>query len=372
MICPKCAERKRYSYEAKHGGYNPTCSACGYEFILTPNISGVSDRWILKVLNLVSSGNTSYFTEEQFINQALSRKKRLRGYNLVSLIFAIGFLSCFLLMIKVGPYKTPNESENIARWVGLIIISAVPLFFGLVILFGGGFREGKSMALVSTLRKYIQARPHPFLLTSNVAEKLMNKLDESVLQDFHPDKVLIVDDLDYAILLLLNDFHRNENCLVLTESKRPRNSFKYFKERQANGEDLPIYLLHDFEPEADWSIENVTSDTQWGLKPEQITDLGLNEEDLMNCKTGIWYDPDTDDVQVHVKRKSYIDDKIEDGWIFPIDALPFNKIQPALSFCMEHRCSLLSPVALAAMPAIIGSGIDGSSSSGSTDFDDFG
>lgn len=316
---------------------------------------GVGDKRLFKAAEKLSLNGTTYFTRDQLICACFLKKERQSGFRFVA------FILLSLISVLFGIFKI---------WPAAIIF----LVMALVTAFS--VRRGRKKDLVKAVDTYCRKVGHPFLLTPEVSVELMRKLGAMDFKEFHPERVLIVEDEDYAIQLLLNHFHIEQNCLVLTADKRPTSSFQYFKLRQKSDNPLSVYVFHDASQNSSRIVNRLEEDWEWGLNPEQLVDLGINPGNLTHCASGTWYNPVNHDVESHRKSSRFIQKKIDTGWRFPVDGLPVRKTQTALGYCMQNNCLFMSMAMLAAMPMLFGNPqrpqTESSVSSGSDDFDDFG
>lgn len=349
MICPKCSAVTKY----KEG---MTCTSCGYSFALNPKTMAVGDRRVFNAAERLSEGQ-NYFTKKQLLCNCLIKSERAIGLRWKSfMIFLIlGFVLLFTPVMPLG-----------------IILCAISI----IVL--AQSRKGRKNSLVKAVYQYCEKVGHPFLLTPSVTADLYRKLEDVSFDNFYPEKALIVEDPDYAVLLLLNNFHLENNCLILSVDKKPHGSFQYLQDRLKADEPMPVFLLHDASQTSSLYLNSIVSDPSWNLSMGQITDLGLNSNELANSRIGTWYHSKSHHVQTHRNNPEYIRSMINDGWRFPVDAMPLQKFKPALAYCMNNQCILLSAAMLAAMPMIYGNRPN-TSDSGSTfdsssdgDFDDFG
>lgn len=349
MICPACSAVTKY----KEG---MTCRSCGYTFVLNPKTMAVGDKRVFNAAEKLSDGQ-NYFTKRQLLCNCLIKSERTVGLRWKSFIIFL-ILGLILLFTPAMPLG-----------IILCVISLICL---------AQSRKGRKNSLVKAVYQYCEKVGHPYLLTPSVTSDLLKKMEDVSFDDFYPEKTLIIEDPDYAVLLLLNNFHLENNCLILTADKKPHGSFKYLQDRLLADEPMPVFLLHDVSKNSNLYLNTITSDPSWNLSMDQITDLGLNPDELANSRIGTWYHSTSHHVQTHRNKPEFIRSMINEGWRFPVDALPLQKFKPALAYCMNHNCILLSTAMLAAMPMIYGNrpnnSDNGSSfdSSSGGDFDDFG
>ena len=149
-----------------------------------------------------------------------------------------------------------------------------------------------------------------------------------------------MDDLEFVALLLLNDFHRDSNCLVLSENHKSGPFYEYFVKRQQSENKLPVFAVHDGGAEEEIMVSRIKKDPKW-IGCEEITDLGLSREILTDYKSGTWINERSGSVQAHSPKK--IDEKYKGSWVFPVDCIPPEKLNLSLNACMAGGFAMLSP-----------------------------
>jgi hypothetical protein len=276
-------------------------------------------------------------------------------------------------------------------WVG-------PGGFLLALVLGGlsafAFRHtGSKEKLWHAVQLYCSKKGHPFLVTPENAKTIIDRLEkkkELTFEDFKPDKALIVDDTEFAALLLLNNFHRDNNCIVLSMDKKPNPLFNYFVRLQQSDEKVKVFALHDGGSQEELMVSKINADKAW-IGCDEIVDLGLNKEGLSNFSGGTWIQEGTGTIATHRKDQKFLDGKYvrkmgsKTNWVFPVDGIPPEKLNPAIQACMLGSFTMLSTEMFAAIgmnPTSTGetgnlSGSGGSCSGsgggcGGSGYDDFG
>lgn len=359
MICPKCDRVTKYRDM-------PTlkCPGCGYLYVLNPKEEAVSDRRVRKIADKLSEGE-HYFTSEQLIAACLLKRERSTS--------AYKALSVFVLAAAIAgvPWLvTQGVLDPSAGWVGGIILLACGIF--------AWFKNPKLDSLARSVRRYLGAKGHPYHLNSKVVERILDVLDRKDLKEWHADKALIVDDADFAVYLYLNNFHRDQNCYILSEDKRPSGVYKSFQQRVSAGEGLPTFIIHDAGLSEGQMLSRMRKDGGWQFLSE-VRDLGIHAKDLPNTKHGTWIHRNSGTVYAHNKSTTFIDKMIAQDCIFVIDSVPVQKLSPAIAWCMASGLTLMSSEMFAAMSTNQSvAGGDGGSGGGSYGgggcggFDDFG
>lgn len=363
MICPKCNSVTRYRTALSSGDLK--CSSCSYVYAIDPKSMGFGDRRIWKVAERLSKGDR-YFTEQQLGCACLSKKERKITNG--ALAGALCGLIAFFFLFTIGGLPMP-----ISLIIGIVL--------GLIIGFAFT-NSGEKAKLWTGVQSYCYKKGHQFLITPKNAKAVIDRLEKKkkiTFEDFNPDKALIVDDLEFVALLLLNDFHRDSNCLVLSMGHKSGPFYDYFIKRQQSDNKLPVFAIHDGGREEELMVSRIKKDPKW-IGCEKIVDLGLSRETLTNYKSGTWINESIGYVKAHSPKK--IDEKYEGAWTFPVDSIPPEKLNLSLNACMAGGFVMLSPqmfgaIGMGATPASHtssggDSGYYGDSSSSSFSSSDYG
>ena len=325
MICPKCDSVTKHRDASSYSSSELKCSSCSYVYALDPKRMGFGDRRIWKVAEKLSKGGR-YFTEQQLACACLSKSER--KITTGTLTGAICGLIA-LILFTIGGTPIP---------LSLIIGVVLGLIIGVIFT-----NSGEKAKLWTGVQSYCYKKGHQFLITPKNAEAIIGRLEKKnkiTFQDFNPDKALIVDDLEFVALLLLNDFHRDSNCLVLSENNKSGPFYEYFVKRQQSENKLPVFAVHDGGAEEEIMVSRIKKDPKW-IGCEEITDLGLSREILTDYKSGTWINERSGSVQAHSPKK--IDEKYKASWVFPVDCIPPEKLNLSLNACMAGGFAMLSP-----------------------------
>ena len=307
---------------------------------------GFGDLRVLKVADKLSKGGR-YFTEQQLACSCLLKRERSTGLGCLIPLFGAGFFAGIIAFSEAGLQSV----------LGILIAGLV---VGLLFMLLGLCSDPPKNKIWLGVQKYCQEKSHPFLITPKSAKELINRLlkkDNLSFEDFHPDKVLIVDDVEFVALLLLNNFHRDSNCLVLDVNNISGPFYDYFVKRQTSDEKLAVFAVHDGGETEETMVAQIRDNPKW-IGCEEITDLGLTREALSNYKRGTWIHETTGMITDHKPKK--IDEKYYSNCVYPIDCIPADKLNISLNACMAGGCVMLSPQMFAA----IGTGSSHNSSSG--------
>ena len=336
MICPECSQVIKHKYASTWGSGTLKCTYCNYVFALDPKTMGFGDRRVLKVADKLSKGGERYFTEQQLACACLLKKERSPQFASAMGCGCAGFVATFVIVAG---------AMEALPGLGLFIFA---LIIGLVCAITAlNTRPANKIWL--GVQKYCQKKGHPFLITPTGAKAIIDRLlkkDKLSFEDFHPDKALIVDDVEFVALLLLNNFHRDSNCLVLDVNSVSGPFYDYFVKRQTSDEKLDVFAVHDGGKTEELMVAQIKNNPKW-IGCEAITDLGLTREALSSYKRGTWIDEITGNVTNHKPKK--IDEKYISNSVYPIDCIPPDKLNMSLHACMASGCVMLSPEMFAAI-----------------------
>lgn len=350
MICPKCSQLTKHKDASTYRAVSLRCAHCSYIFALDPKTMGFGDRRVLKVADKLSKGGR-YFTEQQLACSCLLKKERSTSAVSLMRLFLVGFFVGVLLLAWINSQGAEFSGSG-------ILLSG--LILGSVFSITGLCAGPPTKTIWYGVQKYCEEKSHPFLITPRNAKEIINRLlkkDKLSFEDFHPDKALIVDDVEFVALLLLNNFHRDSNCLVLDMNNVSGPFYDYFVERQTSDEKLPVFAVHDGGKTEETMVAQIRDNPKW-IGCEEITDLGLTREALRTYKRGTWISEKTGFVTDHKPKK--IDEKYYSNCVYPLDCIPADKLNISLNACIAGGCVMLSPQMFAA----IGTGSSHNSSGG--------
>ena len=348
MICPKCSQVTKHKDASTYRSASLSCAHCGYVFALDPKTMGFGDRRVLKVADKLSKGGR-YFTEQQLACACLLKKERSSQFASLMGRGCLVFFGVFLL----------NSIDPIFSGLGVLIAGLIAGLIAVLI----ALNLTPKFSIWLGVQKYCQEKGHQFLITPESAKAIIDRLlkkNKLSFEDFHPDKALIVDDVEFVALLLLNNFHRDSNCLVLDVNNVSGPFYDYFVKRQTSDEKLAVFAVHDGGRKEELMVDQIRNNPKW-IGCEEITDLGLTREALSTYKRGTWIDEKTGTVTDHKPKK--IDGKYDLNWVYPIDCIPPDKLNISLNACIAGGCVMLSPQMFAA----IGTGSSHNSSGGGGD-----
>ena len=353
MICPKCSQLTKHRDASTYRSSALRCAHCDYTFALDPKTMGFGDRRVLRVADKLSKAGR-YFTEQQLACACLLKKERSPQF---AALMVRGFVVFFVVLLL-------NAIEPIFSGLGLLIAGLIPSLIAVLI----ALNSTPKFSIWLGVQKYCQEKGHQFLITPKSAKAIIDRLlkkDKLSFEDFHPDKALIVDDVEFVALLLLNNFHRDSNCLVLDVNNVSGPFYDYFVKRQTSDEKLDVFAVHDGGKTEELMVDQIKNNPKW-IGCEEITDLGLTREALSTYKRGTWIDEKTGIVTDHKPKK--IDEKYNSNCVYPIDCIPPDKLNISLNACIAGGCVMLSPQ----MFTSIGTGFTHNSSGGGGSYDSAG
>ena len=260
MKCPECGTNRKH----KEG---MACS-CGYKFILDPKKTPyVSDGKFLALIRSVSGNDTYYFTRNQLYAQWCRRKNRHRIVAVVCLVIAAGMLS---IPFMVG-----------AKLVPMIFLSAMGALLaciGIGILVSGPPKESEVDNLLMTWQN-----------AGGKIDKLIEKprlqppppeWSEPDIYDYGVERLVIVERNLLVDLLVLNQFHAQQNALVISEKGYPEYLVDRARDALISNPELPVFLLHDATTIGMGMGERLATGNMLPLDGHPVIDLGLFPKDV--------------------------------------------------------------------------------------------
>ena len=335
MICPICSQVTKHKYASTWGSDTLKCGHCSYVFAIDPKAMGFGDRRVLKVANKLSKGGQRYFTEQQLACACLLNRERSTGLGSLIGMFIVG------MMIGSVVFGLLDIDSPLGFLIAALIGGMIALAFAIC------YNPPNKLWL--GVKKYCQEKSHQFLITPTNAKAIIDRLlskDKLSFEDFHPDKALIVDDVEFVALLLLNNFHRDSNCLVLDVNNVSGPFYDYFVNRQTSDDELDVFAVHDGGKTEELMVDKIRNNPKW-IGCEKIIDLGLTREALSTYKRGTLINEATGMIMDHNPKK--IDEKYDSYCIYPIDCIPPDKLNMSLHACMATGCVMLSPEMFAAI-----------------------
>ena len=267
MKCPECGENHKRSLGV-------TC-ACGYEFVIdpkyAPDLAGVSavDGLFRAIIRRASSNGTLQFTENQLFASAVRhvdyKRKNDRHSNVIAfvitLILTIVFLDSFIGIIT-----------------GLI---AAMLFFVILIdelqLFSPVKRS--EWDKVVAMWRDEGGGAIPGLLESPRLEVPPLEEDDEQFYQQGFGRLLICQHRELVDLLVLNGFHTENSCIVISEDGYPDYVLPRVQKAIDENPSLQIFIWHDSGKTGEEMGRRLRcEESVLNVGDRQIIDLGLSAE----------------------------------------------------------------------------------------------
>ncbi len=324
MKCPQC----HHSQKFKDG---MTCNACGRPFALNPKQKPfLTDMAFGKIMDRLSGFGHYHFTRNQLFSQIVRfiRKKQKTG----RILFFIG--SCLILA---------------AVFLYFFIVPFVPIlmiggFFGVILVLSSlSRRVSISAKLIDDIIDTYQAiHPIDLMVDGRRFEGSKDGYMDEEMTQYAPEQILIVERNDLADMLILNRFHFENKTLVLSAEKYPAHAFDAFKNFMAGHPDIPVCLMHDASIKGRGMRERLLSDPSWGLKPENVKDLGLFPEDTKRLEQPIWLPHPSKSKSDTILLSKNSEKKISNGYRMPVDVAPPRPMMSTLGPAVIGGMALLS------------------------------
>jgi|TARA_B100001971_G_C18264554_1_gene590624 hypothetical protein len=315
MQCPKCG------YFQKHK-YGFSCGGCRYQFVIDPKTTGFGDKRIKNAIDKLSAGD-KYFTQEELYCKCFKPSK-----------FSFGCFAFLVVLVAGGFLFFITNAEGGTRI--LLVVGLVLSIAGIILayLFHTPGSDGRVIpAANSYVGRYF---PPNLLKTDKIKEGSLSQVN---YEEFQPDHFLVVDCKETLAQLLTNGFHRDHNCLIMTDQKYPKKAFQYYRKFKLENPDAKLHLFHDASHEADMMAQDIASDGAWQTSLDAIVDLGIHTSNLHKTKRGTWRKGS--ELAAHCDKQKYIDDRLRDRWKYLIDSLPQGKLLTLLGFALESGHTLL-------------------------------
>ncbi|MCH2205260.1 MAG: hypothetical protein MK132_05240 [Lentisphaerales bacterium] len=268
MKCPECQTDVREDPISRDPTTecNVDCS-CGYSFIFHPKIDGISDNLFINFLKGISFSNTRYFTFEQLVT--LYPRHLKNGFWLTDLgsicaMFGLFFSFVLLSFLLAG-------------------------FSILVFIISGIYHKNRKFAkeeIKAHLKKWQKYNGPLEYLLENVSIDL-NQINQNTPKDAYDygvNSILITQKDRLVDLLVLNEFHLEKQCLIISENAYPSHLYEQAKVFLNEQPDLKVFLLHNASDEGESMKERLLEKRELPLKEENIKDIGLFRSELKNLK----------------------------------------------------------------------------------------
>lgn len=310
MKCPNCNRNQR------RGSEGMICKSCSYRFLFDPQkdrlSSGVKlhDKLFGKIINHASNNGTYAFTPNQFFSSARHfGRQPLLGCVLLLVIFSV--ISCIVTF-------TGAKSALFFLIPFIVILCIAGL---LAILRGSGPKRKTWDRFVERWKR--SKREIPGLIETPALSNPPPEWPEGDIYDYGVSGILLCDRPEIVDFLVLNQFHTQTNTLVLTADGYPSYLLEKADSLMEESPDLPVYLFHDPTTSAQAMMDHCP------LSLGEIIDLGLTPETM---------------ARLGVLKKRFGRRKLGE---LPLDAIPFQTLNGALTHCLANGIILGSVLGVA-------------------------
>lgn len=285
MKCIHCGSDTNYKDRSRNGS---RCTACQHPFAFEPKAVptlGIADGFFLKMITDLSGDSSLTFTENQLwyeFNRRLLKKRFWRGpWGWVTGLSVVGGIAGTFLLIPLGP------------------LALLPLA-----LCGGGTVYG----VAQNRRARTEQADEPVLSREDFhsrflsrwiqvhgkPEKMLAPLNRGTassrprtpdLSSYSFDRALVVQHADIAAMLVLNNFHFENNCAILSVDGYPFGNSPTIMEMLRRNPNLKVFALHDASESgcalsrtlrgADWFPDLTIPVIDLGLRPKHAQDLKM-------------------------------------------------------------------------------------------------
>lgn len=307
LKCPECKARN-----PDKSGWS--CEKCGYAFALNPKTDHkVSDIDFKKMLNRLTADGRFFYTDDQLYHHAhrlISRKnvKRWRTFRFF-LRFVLFFFAFSILTAFLG---VPPESD-----AAPMIVLTMTVIFALI-----SGRRSKPVQAVwphQLIEKWRMRHPLEKRADGTAFKAVKNGIPEE-FSNYAPQRILIVQHDDLADMLILNRYPADQQALVVSENRYPPAAFEACRTFLSQNPELPVAVLHDCSESGTGMVSRLKNDPDWGLAEREVTDLGLNPEDVDRRKHGFWI-PEVMEGEkgaAPLPQRGGSAKQLEDGYRFPV------------------------------------------------------
>jgi hypothetical protein len=261
---------------------NQTCPACKGKFAFEPRTGDkLTDQAFKNAIDRVSSEGSVKFTQRNLYYEVDRLGKRsastwgaaIGWFATAATAIAVGAAGAEVLiyigaaLLVVAAIKIPHDSQKrvklteeqfevlYARWKS---VHGAP----------AGLFTSKPLRVAP---KEPRAR--------ELAEDLRDELSQ-----YSFDRAVITDSRETADLLLMNDFHFENNCAVLSIDGHPAHAFATVRKMLRNNPKIEVYALHDCSPEGCELAWTLRQDPAWFKDVGQVYDVALRPAQARKMK----------------------------------------------------------------------------------------
>lgn len=308
MRCPQCQRKQRRGREGM------TCKSCSYRFLFDPKEDHFSmakkmhDDLFGKIIKHASASGSYHFTENQLFSSARHFVKA--GW--------LSYLITFVLLLAI------TVAMFFWQFLGGIIFGGIITLVSLVsLLLRISGRYGISRSKWDTfVKKWLSSgRKIPGLIRSPALQRPPQEWAEKDIYDYGVSGIILCNRREILDWLVLNNFHAQNNKLILTPSGYPEYLATLAHCLLAASPELPVWLLHD----PGTSREEMLRDCVFPVS--NVVDLGVDAKYITNLDV----------------IRSRFPGKEPDT--IPLDYIPYKTVSAAVCHCLVSGAVLESVLA---------------------------
>jgi hypothetical protein len=327
MKCPQCENNQKFSE-------GMTCGKCRYRFALNPKEPpNLSDMAVKKAIDQLSGPDELFFTDHQLY----ARLYRFKEKKDRSGRWGCGIV--LLLILAVGGFFTTG--------IGVVVTAPI----GILLLWWIVKRPTKidHAALAGAIKTYRSVHPIDKLVEGRRFEDAPTADFVSEFEGYAPERILVVQRNDMADMLLLNRFHFDNKCLVVSKDKYPASAFAACRQFLHSHPDIPVQVMHDASADGLKMKSRLMKDPEWQLADRSIQDLGVYLHDAEKLKSPIWIPESGMAVSgaKSARKAKTARERVEAGFSMPVDSAPPRAMLGAVALAAVAGMALLSEDLLA-------------------------
>lgn len=350
MKCIQCGTDNNLKDRTANSG---RCKNCQHPFAFEPNSIGntkITDASFAKAIADISANNTLFFTAKQLLYLLDRRAKSKTAIHplvyLLLYIFTLIFSSSFLSEIITNASGNndlvfvPNLILNII-WIFSLILNSQALktnqiirqkyarslrYIGIFNLAWGIFKNlfdiswldlavftiiGCVEIYLSNLQMLFVGNYQTFIFDHTQLSIWLNRWQKingnitKMLPFPHPeitpvtvspdiaaysfDRLVVCDTAIVARLLIVNNFHFENNCAILSITGYPQSIFTTAMEMLRRNPDLKVYAIHDCSPRGVSLTNHLRNSAKWFLNTKiPIIDIGILPRQVIAAKQEIF------------------------------------------------------------------------------------
>jgi hypothetical protein len=264
MKCIRCQHDSKYR-ERK----GRTCPNCGGKFAFEPREGDrLTDKAFQRAIELVSAeGRVRWGVEHLYYE--VCRRKRLPPGMVPGLFLAAGLLLLFGVVFGVSAHRL---------WFVGVLAGLAGLALGLVAFLlrsGSPFVRVDEETFREMYRRWTEVHGTPAGVIVRMSQPSPPRQMEPDLADYSFDRAVICDRARTVDLLLVNNFHFENNCAVLSIEGYPPGPFETVRAMLKRNPKLAVYTLHDATPKGCRLAHQLATDPAWFATQVKVIDVGL-------------------------------------------------------------------------------------------------